>query len=51
MSDQTDPNEEHDKKIAAGKDRPAMSVDELIGAKLNPVRETQDVAANLRDKF
>jgi hypothetical protein len=44
-----DPNEEHDREIAAGKDHPALSQDELYGDKLNPVRETENVATNLHD--
>jgi len=44
-----DPNEEHDREIAAGKDMPAMSEADQWGEKLNPVRDTPNVASNLHD--
>lgn len=43
-----DPNEEHERKISAGKDHPNMSQDELWGTKAVPLQDPPLPARNLK---
>jgi len=44
----TDPNEARDMEKARGKDHANLSDEDLYALNLNPVRETEKVATNLK---